>query len=129
MVPEDILNLVRQLTEATTKGLAHWVPAVETQIPDPGERNDFVLTMPDYSVNVNKEPTDNIGLSILGKTGHALMYFQSSPDEAEYPTFEALLTAASWKAAKIDLILADVDRALKGGGILGQPRGEDEDDS
>lgn len=129
MVPEDILNLVRQLTEATTKGLAHWVPAVETQIPEPGERNDFVLTMPDYSVNVYKEPTDNIGLSILGKTGHALMYFQSSPEEPEYATFEALLSAASWKAAKIDLILADVDRALKGGEILGRPREEEDDDS
>ena len=128
MMPEEVMRLIRMLARATDDGRVKWRSAFDAGIPEPAEEDDFVVSMPEYSINVYQFVNgEEIGFAILGPRGERIYQVSAGPGEDEFNDLQVLFFAAKRKVARIDDILADIDKALEGGQVLGDSDSAEDD--
>jgi hypothetical protein len=129
MLPKEIKKIVDLLIKNTNEDKVNWESAFDAGFNSARETDDYIVNMPDYSINVFQYVNSNdYGISILGQRGETLYHSQISVEDIEYDQMEKLFFAAKRKVAKIDEIIDDLEQALKSGKTIGKTRNNEIED-
>jgi hypothetical protein len=130
MMPDELQKIIKLLISSTRQDKVNWTTAFDAGLSDGSQADDFVVSMPNYSINVFKyKKGPEYGFSILGQQGETLYHYKVSPEDLEYDDLEALFFSAKKKVAKIDEIINDLQEALQRGKTIGKDKNElNEDD-
>ena len=120
MTEPDIEKLVDLLLKGTREGNVSWIPAMDVFEHNMQEEDDFIVSMPEYSVNISRLRGAGVSLALLGAQGQVLYRNTVEQGQPAHGKYEELFEAARRKAARVDDIIADLTNALERGEVLGR---------
>lgn len=131
MITHDVRQILNTLLKKSEAGQVKWLDArsagMNNVMPE-----DFVVLMPNSSINIFRLPQDKVRLNILDSEGNVAMHATSEDSQQDKELLESILQSARRKAHNVDETLEDIKKMLSIDGVIGEtkPRSfpKDEDD-
>ncbi|HEY6329222.1 MAG TPA: hypothetical protein VI756_07785 [Blastocatellia bacterium] len=125
MMDAEVREVLEKLLSKSNAGQVNWLPAGETDV-GPVSEDDYVVSLPNSSINVYRSPKGLIYVSILNDEGTVIAKFGGDEADEDQNLIYQLLESAKRKALNFKSTLRAIKRFLESDKPLGlAPRAQE----
>jgi hypothetical protein len=121
MIPSQIREILEGLLRKSDAGGVKWVNSQSVGM-EPVMEEDYLVALPDSSINVYKLPDDELRLNILNSEGDVVLSVGTSDTPDSKDLLQKLLHSARNSVLNVEGTLASIQKALRSDDVIGGAR-------
>jgi hypothetical protein len=122
MFNDEISQILEALLTKSEAGQVKWLAAAEAGMDEAAETDDFVVLMPNSSINVFRTTHGLPRVNFLDSQGNLSLFVNANDGVRAIELIEGLIESAKRQVFRIDETLEDIKKAVSSDGVIGDTK-------